>query len=98
MYAAIKRLAYRKRDEWHSRRADLFVDLLRPAPGATVLDLGGQDGEFMARVVERADVRVTIADIGESALARARERGFRTIALEEGRPLPFEDREFDLVF
>lgn len=98
MYAFIRRTAYRKRDEWHTRRAELFLELLRPAPGATILDLGGQDGEFMARVRDRADVQVTIADIGETALARARERGFRTVALVEGEPLPFRDRAFDVVF
>lgn len=98
MYARIRRTVYRRRDAWHTRRAELFLDVLRPAPGAAVLDLGGQDGEFMARVRDRADIRVTIADIGETALARARERGFRTVSLVEGEPLPFADAEFDVVF
>jgi hypothetical protein len=98
MYSLIRRLAYSKRDEWHSRRADLFVELVGVRPGASVLDLGGQDGEFMTRVRERVDVRVTIADIGEEALARARGRGFETVALSEGERLPFDDGTFDVVF
>lgn len=98
MYSAIRRYAYAKRDEWHTRRAELFLETVRPAPGATVLDLGGQDGEFMARVRERADVDVTIADIGETALAKARDRGFRTVSLVEGERLPFDDAQFDVVF
>ncbi len=98
MYSLIRRYAYSKRDDWHSRRAELFLDLMKPAEGATVLDLGGQDGEFMQRVRARANVRVTIADIGETALAKARERGFETVALREGEPLPFADGQFDVVF
>lgn len=98
MYSLIRRYAYAKRDEWHDRRAALFLDLVRPAEGASVLDLGGQDGEFMQRVRARADVRVTIADIGETALERARARGFETVLLREGEPLPFDEGAFDAVF
>jgi hypothetical protein len=98
MYSLIRRLAYAKRDEWHDRRAELFLDLVRPGAGASVLDLGGQDGEFMQRVRKRADVRVTIADIGEAALERARARGFETVLLREGEPLPFDEGRFDAVF
>ena len=98
MYALIRRGVYKKRDAWHSRRAALFVERMRPLPGASVLDLGGQDGEFMQRVAALVDVKVTIADIGETALAKARERGFRTVSLEEGEPLPFSDAQFDMVF
>jgi hypothetical protein len=98
MYSLIRSYAYRKREQWHSQRAELFLELMRPPMGASVLDLGGQDGEFMQRVRARADVRVTIADIGDAALARAREHGFRTVTLEEGKPLPFADGEFDFVF
>ncbi len=98
MYALIRRGVYKKRDAWHSRRAALFVERMRPLPGASVLDLGGQDGEFMQRVAALVDVKVTIADIGETALAKARERGFRTVSLEEGEALPFSDGQFDVVF
>jgi hypothetical protein len=52
----------------------------------------------MARVLRRVDARVTVADIVEEALARARERGLETIALREGEPLPFEAGAFDVVF
>ena len=98
MYSLIRTYARRKREEWHSRRAELFLELIGPAEGARVLDLGGQDGEFMQRICERVSLRVTIADIGEAALARARERGLATVALREGEPLPFATGEFDVVF
>lgn len=98
MYSLIRRYAYSKREDWHSRRAELFLELMRPADGAAILDLGGQDGEFMRRVGALANVRVTIADIGEAALAKARARGFATVTLREGEPLPFGDGEFDVVF
>lgn len=98
MYSQIRRYVYRKREEWHERRAELFLDLVRPEAGASILDLGGQNGEFMERVRRRLDVRVTIADISATALERARERGFETVLLEEGARLPFDDAEFDAVF
>ena len=98
MYSFIKRLAARKRDAWHNARAELFVRLMAPRPGARVLDLGGQDGSFMVRIRERADVDVTVADIGDAPHEAARRHGFRAVILEEGRPLPFADGEFDVVF
>ncbi len=98
MYSLIRRLARRKRDDWHNARADLFVRLMQPAEGARVLDLGGQDGSFMVRIRERVRVDVTVADIGDAPNEAARRHGFRAVILEEGKPLPFEDQEFDIVF
>lgn len=98
MYGALRRFAYGKREAWHTARADLFFRLLDLRPGASILDLGGQDGSFMLRIRERVDARITIADISEEALTIARERGFATSVLREGEPLPFDDGEFDVVF
>lgn len=98
MYRWIRNVAHGRREAWHAARADLLFRLLEPRPGATILDLGGQDGSFMLRVRERLDARITIADIGDDALARARERGFATVQLVEGEPLPFGDASFDVVF
>jgi hypothetical protein len=98
MYSVIRRLYRHKRDDWHSRRVALFLQLMRPEVGATILDVGGGDGEFMQRVRAHTDVRATIADIDEAALAAARARGFATVSLREGERLPFRDREFDIVF
>jgi hypothetical protein len=98
VYSLIKRLAYRKRDDWHNARADLFVQLMRPREGARVLDLGGQDGSFMVRICNRVKLDVTVADIGTALGEGALGLGFRSVVLEEGRPLPFEDGAFDIVF
>ena len=98
MYSAIRRQYSRKREEWHSRRLEFFLDVMRPRAGTSVLDLGGSDGEFMHRMRKHVDVEVTVADISETALEHARERGFSTVTLREGEPLPFRDGEFDIVF
>lgn len=98
MSSVIQRLARQKRELWHTQRASLFLRLMRPQPGARVLDLGGNDGEFMARIAGDAALDVTVADIGLDALARARARGFRTAVLDESGRLPFGDNEFDVVF
>lgn len=98
MYGALRKFAAGRREAWHTARADLFFRLMSPRPGASILDLGGQDGSFMLRVRERFDARITIADIGEDALAVARERGFETRSLAEDAALPFDDGAFDVVF
>lgn len=98
MYSFIRNLYGRRRHEWHEQRANLFFQLMRPAPGATILDLGGSDGEFMRRVRARVDVNITVADIDAAGLARARASGFHTVQLTEGDALPFSDKQFDIVF
>ena len=98
MYAALRRLADRKRDAWHAARADLLFRLLDLRPGVSILDLGGQDGTFMLRIRDRIEARITIADINAKALRIAKERGFATWALKEGEPLPYGDGAFDVVF
>jgi SAM-dependent methyltransferase len=85
------------RERSHERRAALFVELMQPAPGASVLDLGGGDGSFAARIARRCDVAVTVADIAETRRS-ARERfGFDEVALAPEEALPFDDRAFDIV-
>jgi hypothetical protein len=98
MYPLIRRFYARKRDQWHGRRADLFMELMRPARRASILDLGGGEGEFMMRLGRRADLSVTVADINVDALERARSRGFETVLLDESTTLPFADKKFDIVF
>jgi SAM-dependent methyltransferase len=98
VYAALRRLADRKRDAWHAARADLLFRLLDLRSGVSILDLGGQDGTFMLRIRDRIEARITIADINAKALRIAKERGFATWALKEGEPLPYGDGAFDVVF
>ena len=98
MYAGLRRLAGKKREAWHTARADLLFRLLDLKPGVSILDLGGQDGSFMLRIRDRIEARITIADISTDALEIAKERGFATWELKEGEPLPYGDGAFDVVF
>lgn len=98
MYEALRRVYSGQREVWHERRADLFVDLMRPARGARVLDLGGGRGEFTSRLRRRLELSITIADIATDALEDAKRLGFETTLLTEDGPLPFSDGTFDIVF
>ncbi len=76
------------------RHLSAFVGSL--APAATALDLGCGDG----RLSELVDAgSLTIADVSEVALTRARARlpHATAVALEPDAPLPLPDNAFDLV-
>ncbi|MGH7574906.1 MAG: methyltransferase domain-containing protein [Longimicrobiales bacterium] len=91
--------AYRERS--HERRADLFVRLMRPRAGDRMLDLGGGDGSFAARIARRVSVRVTVADVADTRFEARDRYGFSEVALKiaasGSASLPFDDGEFDLV-
>ncbi|WP_417514173.1 methyltransferase domain-containing protein [Minwuia sp.] len=84
----------------HSRqkRARLFLSSFDIGPETKILDLGGGTGGHIASVLkEPADV--TVADISESDLAEAAQRGYRTVQLAGDEDvMPFEDEAFDIVF
>jgi 2-polyprenyl-3-methyl-5-hydroxy-6-metoxy-1,4-benzoquinol methylase len=83
-------------ERFAARRAFL---LDRVAPGARVLDLGCGDGAFAAALLGAGCV-VTMADVAEEALRRARlrARGAEAVKLAEGGPLPFAEDAFDVVW
>ncbi len=85
------------RERFHGARADLFVQLMRPRAGATVLDLGGGDGSFAARLAARVPLAVTVADVETAHVAKVRAHGFEFVQLEAGPRLPFADGQFDIV-
>ena len=68
-------------------------------PGDRVLDLGCGEGSFAGALVA-AGARVTMADVAEAALERARVKasGAEAVRLEEDAPLPFTHGSFDLVW
>jgi hypothetical protein len=79
----------------------VFDGLVHQAkPGRlSVLDLGGSDGSYLGVYADSVDFDVTVADIDENCLARARaDYGFKTVLLTEDDRLPFKDKEFDFVF
>ena len=69
------------------------------SPGDRVLDLGCGEGSFAAALVA-AGAQVTMADVAEGALQRARAAASRaaSVLLDEGAPLPFGDGDFDLAW
>jgi 2-polyprenyl-3-methyl-5-hydroxy-6-metoxy-1,4-benzoquinol methylase len=83
-------------ERFAARRAFL---LQRVTAGDGVLDLGSGDGAFAAELV-RAGCAVTMADVADEALRRARLRApdADAVKLAEGEPLPFEQDAFDVVW
>jgi 2-polyprenyl-3-methyl-5-hydroxy-6-metoxy-1,4-benzoquinol methylase len=71
----------------------------RIAPGQRVLDLGCGDGAFAAALLA-AGCAVTMADVAEEALHRARARASQATAvkLAESEPLPLAEDAFDVVW
>jgi hypothetical protein len=94
----IARLAGTLRHRSHEARADLFLRLLNVPAGARVLDLGGADGSFAARLhSRRPDLRFTVADMAETRFLARDRYGFEEAALDPDAPLPFDDHAFDVV-
>jgi hypothetical protein len=94
----IRSLAARVRERSHEARAELLLALLTPVQGATVLDLGGSDGSFAARIHRRRpDLRITVADVEDTRLLAKTRYGFDEVQLDPDAPLPFADAQFDLV-
>jgi hypothetical protein len=86
------------RERFHSRRARTFLSIMKPWPGCSILDLGGADGEFLARIQSTGlPAKYAVADIATADAEIVRGRGFTFVELEEGAGLPFEKGEFDIV-
>lgn len=83
--------------ERFAARRSFLLD--RVASGAKVLDLGCGDGTFAAALIA-AGCAVTMADVAEEALRRARARvpEAEAVKLAEGQPLPFAEDAFDVVW
>jgi 2-polyprenyl-3-methyl-5-hydroxy-6-metoxy-1,4-benzoquinol methylase len=82
------------------RRAARSAFLLdHVSAGQHVLDYGCGDGTFAAELLA-AGCAVTMADVAEEALRRARARvpGAAAQRVAEGAPLPFAEDAFDLVW
>ncbi len=95
--STLKNLVLAQSKRARQRRGELFLKLLAPTENDLILDLGGGDGSHIASIIPFRE-NVWVADVLEKDLAKARERGFKTILLSDEGPLPFEDKEFDIVF
>src|SRR5690242_13035919 len=87
VYTYIRRAGFSfVREHFHSHRADLFMALMKPAPGASILDVGGGSGDFLARIAQKIPIRGTVAELGRDD-SEVRARGFDFVNLEEGTSL-----------
>lgn len=84
------------RGRWISQQEfDLLLKLLKPTPGARLLDVGCGTGHF-TRDFQQAGLQVTGLDPDPAMLAYARDHS-EGIAYREGTAerLPFDDKQFD---
>jgi len=99
MYSAVRKLVLSLvRERFHARRANAFLTLMKPQDDISILDVGGGWGDFLARIRKRVRARFVVAEMGEYYAPIIRQKyGFKFAQLEEGKPLPFVDKEFDIV-
>ncbi|EGX57576.1 type 11 methyltransferase [Streptomyces zinciresistens K42] len=88
-----------------ARLTDLLIDLLRPASGDTVLDIGCGVGKPALQLVAARRTRVTGITISDVEVARAAEnaaaaghRDLATFRNADVTDLPFEDDAFDAAW
>ena len=93
MYRGLERI----HERFHEARAALFVELMQPRPGATLLDLGGSRGDFAERIARRVRVAVTVGDLDPANRASVERKGFEYRTLTGTLPLPFATGQFDYV-
>ena len=78
------------REKFQEQRVDLFMTLMKPQNGVSVLDLGGEWGEFLARIKNRLQAQFVIADIREDYRSTVEQKyGFQFVLIDEEKPLPF---------
>ena len=72
--------------------------LMKPHDRVSILDVGGGWGDFLARVKDAGvQAKYVVAEIRKDYAPVIQKHGFEFVQLEEGKPLPFSDREFDIV-
>jgi hypothetical protein len=90
-------MLWRFHQRFHEARAALFLEVMTPQGGQTLLDLGGSRGDFAERICGLVPLRVTVADLDPSNRTSVEQKGFRYVTLSGEMPLPFETGEFDYV-
>lgn len=95
MIEILKRIYSRPARE---KRAGIFIDYLKPSEDDKILDIGSEDGSYIAGIIPYRK-NVFIADISDVLLNKGREKfGFNTILLDESGVIPYPDRFFDITF
>lgn len=85
------------REQFHRRRSELFLRLMKPQDGMSILDLGGGRGEFMGRIKDKVKARFVVSDILDYAALVKEKYQFDFVQIPEDGRLPFADKEFDIV-
>ena len=99
LYSYPKNARLKMHKRFINQRFDLFLNVININKGGFIVDLGGGNGSFMELFGDdRSDYEILIADISEGSLAKAKNKGFKTLLLNESGPLPFNDQEIDVVF
>jgi SAM-dependent methyltransferase len=97
---ALRHLIHRLRTASRLRRAALFRAHFELGARTRILDLGGSSGAHVHALLAGTPVQpanVCVADVDHAAVREAARFGYLPVALEEGRPLPFDDGSFDVV-
>jgi SAM-dependent methyltransferase len=92
-----KKIENTVRERFHNKRANLFLSLMKPKDGVSILDMGGGTGDFLARIQKRVKGKFIVAEIEDFFSPSVKKYGFEFILIKEGEPLPFRDKEFDIV-
>lgn len=81
-----------------SRYQRVFLMLAEQSPGAILLDLGCDTGEWTSRVGSYIGAaNIYGVDIVQDRLRLASQRGINAVVADLNRPLPFKDESFDCV-
>src|SRR4051794_14991822 len=100
----LRRVAFRVSMRSRERKLRLFLDLLRPGPETTVVDVGVTDAPFGDGSTDnffeaRYPWPERITGVGHTSLDRFAAAFPRVTPVQaDGRELPFEDGAFDLGF
>ena len=100
----LRRVASRVSMRSRERKLELFLELMRPSPETSVVDVGVTDAPFGAGSTDNFFEALypwpeRVTGVGQTDLARfaAAFPSVRAVRAD-GRELPFADREFDLGF
>jgi len=81
------------------KRARLILELMQPKNGLNILDLGGLYGDLILLLMKNGLLGTyTVADIyTQLPKSEGRLADIRFVHVDENKPLPFGEKEFDLV-
>jgi len=98
-YFYLRKFRAKMHKRFMNERFRFFLNVINIKKGDFIVDLGGGDGSFMELFGEKkGDYNILVADISKSAIEKAKKKGFKTLLLKDSGPLPFNDKEVDIIF